>query len=149
MIKRNALGRGLDALIAMEEVKTSGSSSINEINIDLIKPNPDQPRTEFDEEALAELAASIKELGIIQPISLRKMGDGTYQIIAGERRYRASKLAGLESIPAIVKDYDDRKIKEIALKEKKLDLELKKLAQEDKEANITVTIVKASEQDGE
>ena len=85
MIKRSALGRGLDALITMDEVKTSGSSSINEINIDLIKPNPDQPRTEFDEEALTELATSIKELGIIQPISLRKMGDGSYQIIADRK----------------------------------------------------------------
>ena len=115
MIKRNALGRGLDALIAMEEVKTSGSSSINEINIDLIKPNPDQPRTEFDEEALAELAASIKELGIIQPISLRKMGNGTYQIIAGERRYRASKLAGLKSMPAYVRTVEDETVMEMAL----------------------------------
>ena len=73
MIKRNALGRGLDALITMDEIKTSGSSSINEIDINLINPNPDQPRTEFDEEALNELASSIKELGIIQPVSLRKM----------------------------------------------------------------------------
>lgn len=115
MIKRSALGRGLDALITMDEVKTSGSSSINEINIDLIKPNPDQPRTEFDEEALAELAASIKELGIIQPISLRKMGDGTYQIIAGERRYRASKLAGLKSMPAYVRTVEDETVMEMAL----------------------------------
>ena len=115
MIKRSALGRGLDALITMDEVKTSGSSSINEINIDLIKPNPDQPRTEFDEEALTELAASIKELGIIQPISLRKMGDGTYQIIAGERRYRASKLAGLKSMPAYVRTVEDETVMEMAL----------------------------------
>lgn len=115
MIKRSALGRGLDALITMDEVKTSGSSSINEINIDLIKPNPDQPRTEFDEEALAELATSIKELGIIQPISLRKMGDGTYQIIAGERRYRASKLAGLKSMPAYVRTVEDETVMEMAL----------------------------------
>ena len=115
MIKRNALGRGLDALITMDEVKTSGSSSINEINIDLIKPNPDQPRTEFDEEALTELATSIKELGIIQPISLRKMGDGSYQIIAGERRYRASKLAGLKSMPAYVRTVEDETVMEMAL----------------------------------
>lgn len=115
MIKRSALGRGLDALITMDEVKTSGSSSINEINIDLIKPNPDQPRTEFDEEALTELATSIKELGIIQPISLRKMGDGSYQIIAGERRYRASKLAGLKSMPAYVRTVEDETVMEMAL----------------------------------
>ena len=115
MIKRSALGRGLDALITMDEVKTSGSSSINEINIDLIKPNPDQPRTEFDEEALTELATSIKELGIIQPVSLRKMGDGSYQIIAGERRYRAAKLAGLKSMPAYVRTVEDETVMEMAL----------------------------------
>lgn len=115
MIKRNALGRGLDALIAMDEVKTSGSSSINEINIDLINPNPDQPRTDFDKEALAELAASIKELGIIQPISLRKLSNGSYQIIAGERRYRAAKLAGLKSMPAYVRTVEDETVMEMAL----------------------------------
>ncbi|MBO5720691.1 MAG: ParB/RepB/Spo0J family partition protein [Bacteroidales bacterium] len=115
MLKRNALGRGLDALITMDEVKTSGTSSINEINIDLIKPNPDQPRTEFDEEALEELASSIKELGIIQPVSLRKMKDGSYQIIAGERRYRASKLAGLKSMPAYVRTVEDETVMEMAL----------------------------------
>lgn len=73
--KRNALGRGLDALITMDEVKTEGSSSINEIEISKIKPNPDQPRREFDQEALSELATSIRELGIIQPISLRQISD--------------------------------------------------------------------------
>lgn len=115
MLKRNALGRGLDALIEMDEVKTSGSSSINEIDINLINPNPDQPRTEFDEEPLAELASSIKELGIIQPVSLRKMADGTYQIIAGERRYRAAKMAGLKTIPAYVRTVEDETVMEMAL----------------------------------
>ncbi len=115
MIKRNALGRGLDALITMDEIKTSGSSSINEIDINLINPNPDQPRTEFDEEALNELASSIKELGIIQPVSLRKMSNGSYQIIAGERRYRAAKLAGLKSMPAYVRTVEDETVMEMAL----------------------------------
>ncbi|MBE6299741.1 MAG: ParB/RepB/Spo0J family partition protein [Bacteroidales bacterium] len=115
MIKRNALGRGLDALITMDEIKTSGSSSINEIDINLINPNPDQPRTEFDEEALNELASSIKELGIIQPISLRKMSNGSYQIIAGERRYRAAKLAGLKSMPAYIRTVEDETVMEMAL----------------------------------
>ena len=105
--KRNALGRGLDALITMDEVKTEGSSSINEIEISKIKPNPDQPRREFDQEALSELATSIRELGIIQPISLRQISDGTYQIIAGERRYRASIMAGLKTIPAYVRTAED------------------------------------------
>lgn len=115
MLKRNALGRGLDALITMDEVKTSGSSSINEIDINLINPNPNQPRTEFDEEALSELAASIKELGIIQPVSLRKIDDKSYQIIAGERRYRAAKIAGLKTMPAYVRTVEDETVMEMAL----------------------------------
>lgn len=115
MNKRNALGRGLDALITMDEIKTSGSSSINEISIELIRPNPDQPRREFDPEALEELAASIRELGIIQPVSLRQMPDGKYQIIAGERRYRAATLAGLKEIPAYIRTVEDESMVEMAL----------------------------------
>lgn len=113
--KRNALGRGLDALITMDDVKTSGSSSINEIELSKIKPNPDQPRREFDADGLAELATSIRELGIIQPISLRQVDDGTYQIIAGERRYRASLMAGLTSVPAYVRTAEDETMMEMAL----------------------------------
>ena len=115
MNRRNALGRGLDALIAMDEIKTSGSSSINEIDIDLIRPNPDQPRREFDADALEELSNSIRELGIIQPVSLRQAPDGTYQIIAGERRYRAARMAGLEKIPAYVRTAEDETMMEMAL----------------------------------
>ena len=114
-IKRNALGRGLDALITMDDVKTGGSSSINEIKLSLIKPNPGQPRQEFDEESLNELAASIRELGIIQPVTLRQMPDDSYQIISGERRYRASLLAGLETIPAYVRTVEDETVMEMAL----------------------------------
>ena len=88
--KKFALGRGLDALISTEEVKTSGSSSINEIELSKISVNPNQPRREFDPVALQELADSIAEIGIIQPITLRQLSDDSYQIIAGERRYRAS-----------------------------------------------------------
>lgn len=113
--KRNALGRGLDALIPRDESPAAGGSAINEIDIDRISPNPDQPRSDFDPEAIAELAASIRELGIIQPISLRSMGDGNYQIIAGERRYRAARLAGLRSMPAYVRDADDAELTEMAL----------------------------------
>ena len=94
------LGRGLDALISTEAVRTSGSSSIGEIELDKIFANPNQPRRDFNEEALQELADSINELGVIQPITLRKMEDETYQIIAGERRFRASQLAGKTTIPA-------------------------------------------------
>ncbi len=109
------LGRGLDALISTEAVRTSGSSSIGEIEIDKIVANPNQPRRDFNEEALQELADSIKELGVIQPITLRKMEDGTYQIIAGERRFRASQLAGKTTIPAYIVKADDEDTMEMAL----------------------------------
>ncbi len=115
MAKRPALGRGLDALITMDEVRTEGSSSINEVQLSQIQPNPDQPRHAFDEEALQELAVSIKQLGVIQPITLRKIDDENYQIIAGERRYRASMMAQLTSIPAYIKTADDENVMEMAL----------------------------------
>ena len=115
--KYPSLGRGLDALISTDTVKTEGSSSISEIAISLIKANPNQPRREFDAEALQELADSIKEIGIIQPITLRKMDDGTYQIIAGERRFRASQLAGLTAVPAYIRTADDENVMEMALVE--------------------------------
>lgn len=113
--KYPSLGRGLDALISTDTVKTEGSSSISEIAINQIKANPNQPRREFDPEALQELADSIKEIGIIQPITLRKMDDGTYQIIAGERRFRASQLAGLTTVPAYIRTADDENVMEMAL----------------------------------
>ena len=114
-VKRNALGRGLDALLSMDDVQTEGSSSINEIEIDKIVANPNQPRREFAPEALKELADSIREIGIIQPITLRKLDDETYQIIAGERRFRASQLAGLTTIPAYIRTADDENVMEMAL----------------------------------
>ncbi len=114
-IKRNALGRGLDSLISMDDVPASGSSAINEIPLDRISANPDQPRRSFDEEALDELAGSIRELGIIQPLSLRKTGPDTYQIIAGERRYRAAIKAGLVSVPAYIRTANDAELTEMAL----------------------------------
>jgi ParB family chromosome partitioning protein len=113
--KKFALGRGLDALISMDEVKTEGSSSINEIELSKISVNPSQPRREFDQTALEELADSIKEIGIIQPITLRKISDDSYQIIAGERRYRASQLAGLQTITAYIRTADDENVMEMAL----------------------------------
>lgn len=113
--RRNALGRGLDALLSMDEVKTEGSSSINEIELSKISVNPNQPRREFDETALQELADSISEIGIIQPITLRKLSEEEYQIIAGERRYRASLKAGLETIPAYIRTADDENVMEMAL----------------------------------
>lgn len=114
-VKRNALGRGLDSLISVSDIQTGGSSAINEIRIDDIKPNPHQPRRTFDEETLGELASSIKELGVVQPLSVRDMGDGTYQIIAGERRWRAAGIAGLNSVPAYVRSASDSEVTEMAL----------------------------------
>lgn len=115
--KGAALGRGLDALISTEEVRTEGSSTINEIPISEIEANPNQPRRDFDEEALNELAASIREIGIIQPITLHQISSNRYQIIAGERRWRASQLAGLQTIPAYIRTLDDATIMELALVE--------------------------------
>ena len=110
------LGRGLGSmLVDVSNVKTEGTSSINEIEISKIKANPNQPRTHFDGEALAELASSIKELGIIQPITLRLLDDGMYQIISGERRFRASQMIGLEKIPAYIRTAADQEMMEMAL----------------------------------
>lgn len=110
-------GRGLSALISTDEVQTSGSSTINEIAITQIERNPNQPRREFDEEALIELSNSIREIGIVQPITLRQISDDRYQIIAGERRWRASQLAGLASIPAYIRTINDENVMEMALVE--------------------------------
>ena len=110
-------GRGLDALIDTGDVQTQGSSNLNEIEISLIEPNPNQPRREFDKEALQELANSISEVGIIQPITLRQVEGGKYQIIAGERRWRASQIAGLTSIPAYIRTVEDEGVMEMALVE--------------------------------
>lgn len=116
--KKSALGRGLGALIDMQPtVQTGGSSLIDEIELSNIEANPTQPRTIFDEEALQELATSIKELGVVQPITVREVSTGKYMIIAGERRYRASKIAGLTKIPAYIKRVSDETMMEMALVE--------------------------------
>ncbi|MBO5704337.1 MAG: ParB/RepB/Spo0J family partition protein [Bacteroidaceae bacterium] len=116
--KFTALGRGLDALISTnDEVQTSGSSSISEIPLQQIEANPNQPRREFDETALNELADSIRSLGIVQPITLREMENNRYQIIAGERRWRASQIAGLTTIPAYIRTADDENMMQMALVE--------------------------------
>jgi spoOJ protein len=115
--KYNSLGRGLDALISTDAVRTQGSSTINEIAIDQIEANPNQPRREFDDEALQELAHSIREIGIIQPITLRQTAENRFQIIAGERRWRASQLAGLKAIPAYIRTIKDENVMEMALVE--------------------------------
>ena len=109
------LGRGLDALIETGNVKTDGGSVINEIDLNFISPNPNQPRSHFDEEELQELAASIKENGIISPITLRQIDEENYQIIAGERRVRASKIVGLTKIPAYIRPANDEQMQVMAL----------------------------------
>ncbi len=115
--KYNALGRGLDALISTEGVRTQGSSTISEIPLDQIQPNADQPRSLFDEESLQELATSIREVGIIQPITLRQTAENRFQIIAGERRWRASQMAGMKTIPAYIRTIKDENVMEMALVE--------------------------------
>ncbi len=121
-MSKKALGRGLGALIsssdAMEAVDgrpPQVEQGVIELSIQSIGPNPFQPRTRFDEAALQELAASIKSTGILQPLIIRKLGPGDYQLVAGERRMRAAHLAGLTQVPVIVRDYDDRSMMELAL----------------------------------
>ena len=116
--KNSGLGRGLDAIFlenTLEEGGKIGENSVSLLPLSQIDPKSDQPRKSFDKEALEELAASISENGLLQPIIVREYLGGRYQIIAGERRFRASKIAGLSEIPVIVMDKDDRKAAEIAL----------------------------------
>ena len=118
MIKnKSGLGRGLDALISIDDTTSPdfAPSSINEIEIDLIHANPSQPRHDFDQQAIEDLAASIGHIGIIQPITLRQEEDGTYLIVAGERRFRAAQIAGLETIPAYIRKVSDDDVMEMAL----------------------------------
>ena len=128
--KNRGLGRGLSALFSELEAEGDAQvasytpeerraaeegSDLTEVDIDLVSPNPNQPRKHFDEDALNELADSIKKHGLIMPIVVNRMADGKYMIIAGERRYRASRIAGKTKIPVVVREYDDRQIKEISL----------------------------------
>ncbi len=119
MAKKNfGLGRGLDAIFlenALDGASENKENQISKLKLSLIDPKSDQPRKNFDKDALRELANSIEENGLLQPILVREYGEGRYQIIAGERRFRASKLAGLSEIPAIIMDKDDKKVAEIAL----------------------------------
>jgi ParB family chromosome partitioning protein len=121
-MKKGVLGRGLGALLSdsaqveeNEKANLSPQASINEIEIESIEVNPFQPRTDFDEEALQELTESIKLQGIIQPITVRKLSEGKYQLISGERRLQASKRAGLKTIPAYIRTANDQQMLEMAL----------------------------------
>ena len=127
MGKKQEMGKGIRALLSSMETKevpvSEGQDARPEelrtamIDLDLIFPNPDQPRKEFNQEYLEELAQSIKAMGVIQPLTLRKLSADRYQIIAGERRYRASKMAGLEEVPAYIREADDVTLLEMALVE--------------------------------
>jgi ParB family chromosome partitioning protein len=119
MSKKNALGRGLGALIdgVEKEILEKKVEANMDISVDSIEANPFQPRTTFDEQALEELATSIKKLGVVQPLTVRENGPGKYQLIAGERRLRAARLAGLTHVPAYVRTADDQAMLELALVE--------------------------------
>ncbi len=117
MVKRSGLGKGLGALINDADKIQEQGASINEVKISSIEVNPFQPRSKFNEEKLEELSQSIKELGLIQPLTLRKVGEDKYQIIAGERRFRAAKLAGLVKVPAFIREAEDDGMLELALVE--------------------------------
>ena len=113
MAAKRGLGKGLSTMI--DSLNTVHENVVSSLNIIDVEPNPDQPRKEFDKEKLEALKSSIEEIGVILPIIVTKKDNGRYQIIAGERRWRASKLAGLKTIPAIVKDYKEKEAAEIAL----------------------------------
>ncbi len=119
MAKKNALGRGLGALIegVEKEVLEKKVEANQDISVDSIDGNPFQPRTSFDEQAMEELAASIRKLGIVQPLTVRETGGGRYQLIAGERRLRAARMAGLTRVPAYIRTADDQAMLELALVE--------------------------------
>src|SRR5215468_1296390 len=111
---RRALGRGLSALLS-DSVSVAHGEDLHEVDIDLIDPNPDQPRSRFNEEKLEELAQSIRVNGLVQPLLLRRAANGRYQIVAGERRWRAAELAGLSKVHAVVRNIPDSKLLELAL----------------------------------
>lgn len=115
MAKRGGLGRGLSALIPGAPEAGEAPPGLLEVPVNAVGPNPKQPRTRFDDETLAELAASIKEVGILQPIVVRRAGDGAYELVAGERRLRAAKLAGLATVPVVLRDSGDSELLREAL----------------------------------
>lgn len=115
MAKKSGLGRGLDALFTDNSVESSENNSTVALKLNEIEPNKEQPRKTFDEKALSELATSIERNGVLQPLLVRPMADGTYQLVAGERRWRASRIAGLTEVPVVIKEMSDEQAMEIAL----------------------------------
>ena len=114
MAERRGMGRGLAAILSVSEGE-DGGAELRELHVDLVAPNPGQPRKRFDEEALQALADSVKERGVLQPVLVRPRPGGTYELVAGERRWRAARLAGLETLPALVQQRDDAQSLEDAL----------------------------------
>ena len=117
MAKKKGLGKGLEALLIDNSTEELGSSSAVKLKLSEIEPNKNQPRKNFDEEALAELSHSIELHGVIQPLLVRPMPDGSYQLVAGERRWRASRMAGLTEVPVVIKELTDAQVAELALVE--------------------------------
>lgn len=113
--KKGGLGRGLDALFADNSVEENSSASAVKLSLNEIEPNKDQPRKTFDEKALSELADSIAQHGVIQPLLVRPMPDGSYQLVAGERRWRAARRAGLSEVPVVIREMSDSEMMELAL----------------------------------
>ncbi len=113
MKKKSGLGKGLDAIFG--ENITEAESPAKELSINDLEPNRDQPRKVFEDESLAELADSISQHGVLQPLLVRRMEDGSYQIVAGERRWRAARMAGLKKVPVVIQELSDRQVMEIAL----------------------------------
>ena len=114
MAERRGMGRGLAAILSVSEGEHDGAE-LRELHVDLVAPNPEQPRKRFDDEALQALADSVKERGVLQPVLVRPRPGGTYELVAGERRWRAARLAGLETLPALVQERDDARSLEDAL----------------------------------
>ena len=117
MAKKKGLGKGLNELFIDNSTEELSSSNTVKLKLSEIEPNKNQPRKNFDEEALAELAHSIELHGVIQPLLVRPMIDGSYQLVAGERRWRASRMAGLTEVPVLIKDFTDAEVAEVALVE--------------------------------
>ena len=117
MAKKTGLGKGLSELFIDNATEELGSSSAVKLKLSEIEPNKNQPRKNFDEEALAELSHSIELHGVLQPLVVRPMPDGSYQLVAGERRWRASRMAGLTEVPVVIKELTDAQVAEIALVE--------------------------------
>lgn len=115
MSKSRGMGRGLAAILAVSEEGEATGDELRELPVDLIVPNPNQPRRHFDEAALQALADSLESRGVLQPVLVRPVAGGTYELVAGERRWRASQLAGIEQIPALIRERDDAQALEVAL----------------------------------